>query len=607
MRRFLNDLFLQCSPVTLWGQGLISIAVCFMATASNCVCHGQESGEKKLFRQVRKTNSFMTWSEVSQSNDRSLLSGERSRSIRGCVGGLDEEITLEPMPEDFFAQLGDRFAKAILPEHSRENRLNVVLDKLKSATNGNKLQTFVVSESIRFSDLSGPTLLLSRRAVLKFSAQSTTEQVMLSTSFNANTFRSTLAPRDLVEVWAWDEARGVFNFYEWAIGGVWSFVGSSPKPGDPPSLAASNRCLDCHRTGAPIMKELRRPWNNWESSEHPTPYLTLQGMPHWPVAGQLNGLADALNLEPTIITMIQRFNRKRVAQNRDLLPDGSRNVRNVRFLLKPLFIEQELNLESSRDQAGLSPFATPVSTVPEFAVPAQFFIRQELLGGSAVTGGITGVASAKAKAFKVPNVSMISYRQLLTDKKVGLRGTTSTGLQKISPADTDFAWFTPVRSYVDDQLIDLLLSENIVNRQFVAAVCNVDLERPVLSEALSKIFSLPNLLPNTVVIPATVPVDHRDHPVTKHVLAALATAADSTPEHRLFDLLSADDPIQDLEEAIEQLQNRLPTELSGPASEAALATQFQRMLDLRQAFLRHPRFQRLDETGGNGLLPMPIP
>ncbi len=592
---------------------LIALVTCLLYSGNVL---STKADDKVIYRQVRVLRADRGAVDQPTNNAERIasLSGLLSRNrIRGCVGaGVGGEgVRLEPLDEGFARTLGDRFAKTILPDLDRENRLEVVLNALRADSPANKLQTFVVDEFIRLSDANGPVGLTNKRCVLAFSRQPLIDEVMISMSFSPNEFRKVLAPGDLVEIWAWDEGRGVLNFYEWAQNGVWSFVGSSPLADDPPSLVASNRCLECHRSGVPIMKELRIPWNNWESTESPRSYLRPGNETSWPVATEIEGLASAATLEPRIRRLIKRFNRKRLDRNVRVLPDGSKQVRNTRFLLRPLFVEQEFNLTSSRTQTGLSPFAVAQDPAGrKFSIPAGFFVRHELISGG---NGITGIGIPDASEFRsLPEVSLSDYVALVNSKRIGLVGLDRGALQFKTPADADFAWFTPERSFVDDHLIDRLIKANVVSKEFVASVCQMELKQPMFSADLRVIFETPDLLPETFVVPATLPSDHRKHPLTDHVLQFLDNASTpvDSPLNRFQALLSVDDPIAALRQEVKAHAQSLSDQMSGPNASMELENLFETLIRRRQAVLNDLRLRSLDETitGGTsaGLFPLPI-
>jgi len=589
---------------------VFSLVICLVSSAA---ANSQEADDKVIYRQVRVPSADRA-SVDQPASDAEQIASLSSKWIRGCVGADvgDEEVRLEPLDDGFARTLGDRFAKTILRDHDRENRLGVVLNALKADNAANELQTFVVDEFIRLSEANGPSALTRKRCVLAFSHQPLLDEVMISMSFSPDEFRKVLAPGDLVEIWAWDEGRGVLNFYEWAQSGVWSFVGSSPLADDPPSLAASNRCLECHRSGVPLMKELKIPWNNWESTESPRSYLKQGNATSWPVAADIEGLASAATLEPRIRTIIKRFNRKRLDRNTQLLPDGSKQIRNAHFLLHPLFVEQEVNLTSSRTQSGLSPFATAQDPAERsFSIPAGFFVRHELISGGS---GITGIGIPDAAAFRsLPEVSLSDYVSLVSSKRIGLVGVDGGALQFKTPVDTDFAWFTPERSFVDDHLIDRLIKAKVVSKEFVAAICQLELKQPMFSTDLRVVFETPDLLPDTFIIPATLPSDHRDHPLTDHVLKFLDIASPpaESPLGRLQSLLGAEDPISALRHEVSEYAESLSDQLSGPSANMELEKLFESLILRRRAVLNDPRLRPLDETTTSGtsagLLPLPIP
>src|SRR4029077_18661452 len=137
---------------------------------------------------------------------------------------------------------------------------------------------------------------------------------------------------------------------------TWKFRGSSDGADALGDSQRDSTCFRCHINGAPVMKELLFPWNNWHSVASRAGYLMPSGSPNpWPVAasshlarnpGQSGGLAQAEELETLILSPIRRFNDARIrarfalglngnAPNTDA--NGFVQVDQARRLLRPLF------------------------------------------------------------------------------------------------------------------------------------------------------------------------------------------------------------------------------------------------------------------------------
>ena len=67
------------------------------------------------------------------------------------------------------------------------------------------------------------------------------------------------------ELIAWDPQKKGFNFYRRMDPNFWVWRGETSLAAHP--RAQRKGCFECHPHGAPLMKELERPWNNWHSEE----------------------------------------------------------------------------------------------------------------------------------------------------------------------------------------------------------------------------------------------------------------------------------------------------------------------------------------------------
>ncbi len=194
-----------------------------------------------------------------------------------------------------------------------------VLDAIQP--NAANRHLFVVSERIVQKAKMG-----FRRAVLAFDGANGGEtlkgNVMLSLSFGPNGF-----PEDSeIEAWGWDDQRGRYNYYKLDSAGsstgamIWKFRGSSEKADLQTPAERAGTCLRCHVVGAPIMKELFFPWNNWHAGvggSFVADYLERNAAnpDKWPAANtppfQRLSTADKLETD-FLIPTFKRFNRSRL-------------------------------------------------------------------------------------------------------------------------------------------------------------------------------------------------------------------------------------------------------------------------------------------------------
>ncbi|MBW3600213.1 MAG: hypothetical protein KY475_23435, partial [Planctomycetes bacterium] len=303
-----------------------------------------------------------------------------------------------------FATLGDPLFNLVLKDKSHVTKLSEIESLLQPEIA--KRATFVVDE--RIADPSRPS---SRRAVIAFEGKNGEESlhgnVMLSIAFSSESFPDSARS---IEAWGWDNHRGRYNYYKMDGTGtpdgarMWKFRGTSE---DADLLRPNERkgtCFACHVNGAPIMKELFLPWNNWHSLSFGVTYLDEDAPSRWPVAGAerfKKTLRQAEELEASfMVGTIRRFNGSRINRaikrrddtgDRATSAEGFQTILEGRRLLRPLFETTEVNLVSSRDKSGSHPFNPPTDFIPAKKIrwPGTLFLNAPLIGGG--QGGTRGL------------------------------------------------------------------------------------------------------------------------------------------------------------------------------------------------------------------------
>ena len=524
-------------------------------------------------------------------------------------------------------QLGDPFFNLVLRDRADARDLDTIDGLLQP--DGSRRLTFVVHEGIL-----DPARPGSRRAVLAYRGFHRGEvldgNVMLSVGFSDGDFP---ARQRFIEAWGWDAFRGRSNYYRLDGDGLpaglelWKFRGSSDgadllSPGD-----REGTCLQCHVNGAPVMKELSFPWNNWHSDRFPIPYLRSGGAGAWPVAshprlqGGRLGPAEALEVQ-FIAPAIDQFNTRRLNAslarreadgNIDVDADGFARVVEGRRLLRPLFETTEINLGSARQPSNLFPFpeAGP-EPAEEVVIPATFLLNAHLLGGNGPVR-LAGLGLAEARGFtdaEVPGAGggpAVRPFVLSPAEYAGLVAETGQRLGQ-RPGDAGFAWFTPEPSHIDNSMVDRLLRRGVITPELVAAVAAVDLETPVFSAVRAALLDfVPESFRFRVPPPGQPPAPGR-HPddLTTQLVANLRAAepAEGTPAAELLRRLESDDPVALLAQDVAAYRDRLGARLADPATRGAELRRLYDLLDeRRRAMLAHEVFGHLDETGGELLFP----
>lgn len=522
------------------------------------------------------------------------------------------------------ADLGDPFFNLLLKDKADKVTLTDVQNAIQP--NAANRHLFVVSERIVQTVKAG-----SRRAVLAFDGtnggESLKGNVMLSLSFGPNGF-----PEDSeIEAWGWDDQRGRYNYYKLDSAGsstdamIWKFRGSSEKADLQTPSERAGTCLRCHVVGAPIMKELFFPWNNWHAGvggSFVADYLD-RNSPNpnkWPAANtrpfQRLSTADKLEAD-FLIPTFKRFNSSRLnaALKRDdgnaapsVSSTGRMTVLEGSRLLRPLFQTTEINLISSRSTSGIHPFGSAADFVPELdmQIPTSFFLNTQLIAGGG-TGGLGGLKLTDANAFSTfAKLSQQENKELVEKFKLLLDGVRG---------DTHFGWFVPEASFVENDLIDQALQLGVITPHFLAAVLAVDLEAPVFSVKRAELlkfvpdqFEFIPIAPG--VDPTTIPRDAAKDFLTKEVISRInqTNPAQGTTADEFRKLLTSADAIAELQKRITAYTKRVKAVLD-PASADKRKDELERLYSLlverRLLMEAHAVLQNLDETDGQLLFPLP--
>ena len=536
-------------------------------------------------------------------------------SFQESTGGPVRELTAGEM-----AALTDPLFKLVLEQHADTALTLSELQRRLLPATGGKMRIFVVSETIK-----DPRPARSPRVVIAFTGNNggfdLDGTVMLAPlSFNRESFPD----RQGIEAWAWDERHGVYNYYRLDTTPKspiltsdsvlsWKFQGSSASMMslDPAGRAAT--CTRCHVNGAPVMKELLRPWNNWHSSDDLIAYLRPGGTDSWAVATdpKFEGhLIGAEILEGKIIEGINRFNQRRVgAAVIAGSTSGDGRIENAKSLLQSLFMTTEVNLISSLIRSGLHPFPNvlpnplPANAGPQgdVGIPNSFFLNAALLGGHPI-GGIQGLGIASSLKFmEAAQIEPTEYVELLLKKGVVLDKMSGT---------TNFSWFVPEASQIDNHMVQTLMNHGIVTPHFVAAVHAIDLRRPVFSKAREALLRfLPEEFEFAMLAPNADPLNRNRHPdrLTREVIANLQGAASSLDanEQDFLRLLRSDDPIVELSKRIDAYLEEIRTNLNGGDSsrrKKALGVLFDDAHQRRVSMLQDSVLGRIVES--TALLPL---
>ena len=281
----------------------------------------------------------------------------------------------------------------------------------------------------------------------------------------------------LLETLIFDPTKGAYNFYEirgTGEGGLWFYRGDSfdiqkdianldrnRNPGEPifmgpvtagqpPSLPRL-RCSGCHMNGGPIMKELKGPHDSWWTTQRPLLLGALRIAPEFvPIFNELNS-ADKFS------GWIKTGDEKLInsAPYWDF-----RSKLSLQEQLRPLFCEQEVNLESDSE-----PFATPGRTSDIVRAPVGLFVDQRM----------------------VPGVNYIDVSKAIYTNTLNAFQSNFLDYQSNGPVtnqiDADHAWETPVKSHSDMLLAQKMIATGLIDEKFAFDVLGIDFTRPMFSPA----------------------------------------------------------------------------------------------------------------------------
>jgi hypothetical protein len=245
-----------------------------------------------------------------------------------------------------------------------------------------------------------------------------------------------------VEVIAFDDTKGVFNFYE-TDGRTLNFFGDSQDLLQGPGSNDDRRCANCHPAGGLVMKELDTPWMHWEGHEnHPNSDKIVAS------SKLLGSKTSGAEFEGVVKQGNTKWNKKRIE-----LAKGSDDA--VQALLKPLFCTVELNIDNGADFKSPADGSTSGSTIS--GVPFDSLLDPNLAGFGSISVQATDYESViKANGQRVEGVA--------------------------GAIDTIFDYAFMEKAHVDNNFISQLKDAKILDDDLIKDVVMVDFTRPVFSD-----------------------------------------------------------------------------------------------------------------------------
>jgi len=493
------------------------------------------------------------------------------------------------MPPAELAKLGDPLFLLVLKNAPG----TVKIDEIESALQGasGRRHLFVVHEEIM-----DPSRGARRRSVTAYSGTTSgvrlDPNVMLSQELTDEGFLP-----ETIEALGWDDKPGRYNYYKLdrqpgEPGLSWKFRGSSIDADKRKPEEREGTCLACHINGAPLMKEMFLPWNNWHSPRAPVPHLDATNPGRWDVAATpaFRALESAENLESFLLPAIRKSNGRRI----DALVRKSGATLEVidgPRLLRPLFGTVEYNIASAVQLSGLHPLPAPgAGPSAKVVVPDVFFLNANLLAGGGGTQ-YEGLGIVEARGFgKLLELAPEEYRDVVARRK------TRLGLLS---GDANFAWLTPVASHIDNHMIDALLRRGVITPGFAAAVLALDVETPVFSDAAPQMLRfIPERFKFRPRTPGGAPAAHPDE-LTKTVVARIRAARPEpgSTAAEFLALLESPNPVERLRMKLKSRLDEIRKRLGDAGTRGGeIDRLYGVLLARRRAAIEHPVLQRLVES-----------
>ena len=307
---------------------------------------------------------------------------------------------------------------------------------------------------------------------------------------------------NLIELMAWDRKVGGFNYYRsTGHGAMWMFAGNSRD-----ALRDASRrkgVFESHRSGAPIMKELKTPWLNWHSPAANIPATAFAAddprRTHDWFKNKEPGGGLTFEFEAARPAMT-RWAKARFAK----LRKGGGTVARPRPFMEQILDSPAVNLTTTHiESKALSP-------TDHLDLPATFFVDSE--GLSEILG------LAPPPAFTVTGRI---YAKCL--EKFDVRMDDGDGFT--AKGDTHFCFLVPERAFEDQVVLREVVEMGLVSRRLAACLLMVDPWNPIFSDRRR---ALLRHVPSTARIVKGKSTFSRE--LANAILAAAKIAPAGTPE-----------------------------------------------------------------------------
>jgi hypothetical protein len=302
---------------------------------------------------------------------------------------------------------------------------------------------------------------------------------------------------DDIELMAWDRVAGGFNFYR-SVGEppAWVFAGNSRHALTPPTEGKGP--FESHKSGALLMKELKLPWINWDSSSahiFATAFAPDDKRRTHPwFTGKEPGGAYTLEFAAAR-PAITRWARARF----DKLAASNAAIDRPSRIIEQIVGTPTVNLFTSHRESESA------SSTGVIDLPATFFVDAD---------GLSQLGLDGPPEF---NVSREIYTTSLQTFDVKL--TDGNGFERAG--DTHFAFVIPERAFEDQAALREALRIGLISKRLAAALLMTDFPNPVFSERRAALLAH---------VPASATISNGQSNFSQEMADAILAAADDSPD-----------------------------------------------------------------------------
>jgi len=401
-------------------------------------------------------------------------------------------------------QLGDRFAQLVLLRGVFPSNAGEVLAAIEQAVSPDDplrvREFFLVGEGTQIAPIPGVSVKRNLRFLATVGRGPGGPDIVFS-AFHPE--------HGTVELIAWDLAVGGFNFYR-TVGAsnAWVFAGNSRHALTSPTR--DNGPFESHKNGHFLMKELRLPWVNWDSTTAravPSIFAEEDLLGHPWVANLAPGGAYTLEKD-VAVPAIRRWTETRL----EALVSGN-SEETPRRLLEQVLTTSTVNLASS----NTSSVVAAIGKVEKVDLPESFFVD------SAALSGILGLVPPPR-----PFVPSSVYAESLRTFEVRLTDED----QFRRPGDTHFAFVVPERAFEDADTLREAIERGILSRRLAACLLMVDFPNPIFSQKRQRLLE-------HVPDDAFRQGEAFSQSISDAIRASAAATQPGTPEHEFTQLWDA--------------------------------------------------------------------